>query len=107
MKVVMQVGFLALFACAAQGGTYEIGAAKGLMIASIIHEKCTGKSPIENETKRQVEMLQSQGFTWPDIQQGFMEGMAYAESTYPGNRKPPQSECKAAIKLYRESLKSM
>jgi len=70
----------------AQAGSYEVGAAKGLMIASILHEKCTGKQPLPNETERQVKMLQAQGFSTADVQQGFMEGMLYAESTYPATR---------------------
>lgn len=90
-----------------QAGPYEIGAAKGIMIASILHEKCTGKQPLPNETERQVKMLQAQGFSNTDIQRGFMEGMLYAESTYPRNKKPPQSECKSAIGLYNESMKFM
>ena len=88
-------------------GSYEVGAAKGLMIASILHEKCTGKPPIENETKRQVNMLAAQGFSPKDIQTGFMEGMLYAESNYPGKTKPPKSECDAAIKMYKMSLKEL
>ena len=77
------------------------------MIASILHEKCTGKQPVPNETERQVKMLQAQGFSTADIQRGFMEGMLYAESTYPRSKKPPQSECKSAIGLYNESMKFM
>lgn len=88
-------------------GSQEVGAAKGLMIASILHEKCTGKQPLANETERQVRMLQDQGFSAQDIQKGFMEGMVYAESAYPGKKKPPQSECNSAIKLYQQSLKFM
>lgn len=91
----------------AQAGPYEVGAAKGIMIASILHEKCTGKQPVPNETERQVKMLQAQGFSTADIQRGFMEGMLYAESTYPRSKKPPQSECKSAIGLYNESMKFM
>ena len=90
-----------------QAGSYEVGAAKGLMIASILHEKCTGKQPLPNETERQVKMLQAQGFSAADVQRGFMEGMIYAESTYPRNKKPPQSECKSAITLYNQSMKFM
>ena len=77
------------------------------MIASILHEKCTGKQPLPNETERQVRMLQAQGFSAADIQRGFMEGMLYAESTYPRNKKPPQAECKSAIGLYSQSMKFM
>jgi len=77
------------------------------MIASILHEKCTGKQPLPNETERQVKMLQAQGFSAADVQRGFMEGMLYAESTYPRNKKPPQSECKSAISLYNQSMKFM
>lgn len=95
------------FTSAALAGPQEVGAAKGLMIASILHEKCTGKQPLPNETERQVRMLQEEGFSAQDIQRGFMEGMIYAESTYPGKKRPPQSECNAAIKLYRESLRHM
>lgn len=97
----------ALFVSSAQAGPYEIGVAKGIMIASILHEKCTGKQPLPNETERQIKMLQAQSFSNADIQRGFMEGMLYAESTYPRNKKPPQSECKSAIGLYNESMKFM
>lgn len=90
-----------------QAGPYEVGAAKGLMIASILHEKCTGKQPLPNETERQVKMLQAQGFSAADVQRGFMEGMLYAESTYPRNTKPPKSEYRSAISLYNESMKFM
>lgn len=96
-----------LIVSSVHAGPYEIGAAKGIMIASILHEKCTGKQPLPNETERQVKMLQAQGFSTADIQRGFMEGMLYAESTYPRNKKPPQSECKSAINLYDQSMKFM
>ena len=99
--------FGVVFSPCIHAGPYEVGSAKGLMIASILHEKCTGKQPLPNETERQVKMLQAQGFSATDIQRGFMEGMLYAESTYPRNKKPPQSECKSAISLYNQSMKFM
>jgi len=108
MRGVIATAMLGLLiAPSVQAGSYEIGAAKGIMIASILHEKYTGKQPVPNETERQVKMLQAQGFSAADIQRGFMEGMLYAESTYPRNKKPPQSECKSAIGLYNESMKFM
>lgn len=90
-------------------GQYEIGAAKGLMVASILHEKCTGKRHPDDEMKRQFKMLMAQGFSVKDIEQGFNEGNFYAESKYPDyqNKKPPKSECDSAIRLYNESMKFM
>lgn len=88
-------------------GPQEVGAAKGLMIASILHEKCTGKDPIPNETERQMRMLQGQGLSVEDIKRGFWEGMIYAESTYPGDKKPSKSECNKAINLYWQARKHM
>ncbi|HJV26720.1 MAG TPA: hypothetical protein VJ673_13615 [Aromatoleum sp.] len=94
-----------LFATSAHAGAYELGAAKGLMIAGILHEKCTGKAPLPNETERQYRALLMQGFSDQDIKRGFAEGIIYAEGTYPRGTRPPKSECKEAVAMYRQTLK--
>lgn len=97
------------FSSYVQAGPNEVGAAKGIMIASIIHEKCTGKRHPSDEIERQFRMLKAQGFSVKDIEQGFNEGNFYAESKYPSykDKKPPKSECDSAIRLYNDSMKFM
>lgn len=86
-------------------GSDEIAAAKGIMIASILNEKCTGKAPLPDQAEREVRFLEGQGMDFDDIKTGFGQGILYAEITYPGHTKPPKSECAEAIKLYRELRK--
>ena len=88
-----------------QAGPEEVGAAKGMMITSILHEKCTGKPPTPRETEKQYGLLLSQGATDAEIKRGFMEGILYAEGNYPGNTRPPKSECQQAIALHRQAMK--
>ena len=85
-------------------GDMEVGAAKGVMIAGILNEKCTGQKPRPNETQRQFQALLDQGFSEADIKRGFLEGMIYAEGNYPGTKKPPRSECREAIKMHKQAL---
>lgn len=103
--VVATVCLLCIGGTPTLAGPVEIGAAKGMMIAGILHEKCTGTPPIPNETERQYGLLLSQGATDAEIKRGFMEGMIYAEGNYPGNTKPSKKECQEAIAAHRQAMK--
>ena len=78
-----------------------INAGKGFMIAGIVNEKCTGNVIGVNEMGLHVDVLLKAGFAFEDIRRGFAEGTVYAESTYPGNTRPPRAECAQAAKLVK------
>lgn len=105
LPINLFAGLCLLSGSVAHAGTYEIGAAKGMMIAGILHEKCTGKPPIPNETEKQYKLLLSQGASDADIKQGFMQGMIYAEGNYPGNTKPSKKECQESIAMHQQAMK--
>lgn len=83
----------------ASAGEFEIGVAKGVMIYSIIQEKCTGNTYTKDHMAAQYKMLQAQGFSVKDIERGFHEGNlagSYAFLT----TKPTKTECKAARDMF-------
>lgn len=84
-----------------------VEAARGVMMASIIYEKCTGDIGQPNELELQVTALRMQGFSFADIQKGFGQGVLVAESRYPGRTRPPQDACAEATALYRGFMNSI
>ena len=104
----MALTTVALFAgFAAHAGQDEMLAAKGVMITSILHEKCTGQKAPPKQVERQVMLLKAQGVTVAEIERGFAEGIIYAEGNYPGSTKPPLRECKEAVHLYTQMKKHL
>lgn len=89
----------------AKAGSDEIASAKGITIAGIVYEKCTGRTPPPDRMQRIANLLQAQGMDIDDIRQGFAEGIVYAEGTYPGHTKPPKAECAKATKMYQQLVK--
>lgn len=107
-KLVGLSGVLALALGAGQAvAVGGVEAAHGVMMASIIHEKCTGDIGQPNELELQAAALTMQGFAFNDIQTGFMRGTLAAESMYPGNTRPPKAACAEATALYRGFMKSI
>lgn len=84
-----------------------VEAARGVMMASIIYEKCTGDIGQPNELELQATALRMQGFSFADIQTGFGQGVQVAESRYPGRTRPPQAACAEATALYRGFMNSI
>ena len=99
--VALLVGF------SAHAGQEEMLAAKGVMITSILHEKCTGQKAPPKQVERQVMLLKAQGATAAEIEAGFIEGIMYAEGSYPGKRKPPLRECNEAVHLYTQMKRQL
>lgn len=83
----------------ALAGEFEIGVAKGLMIYSIIQEKCTGNVYSKDHMAVHYKMLQAQGLSVKDIERGFHEGNLAGSYAYL-TTKPSKSECKAARDMF-------
>lgn len=86
-------------------GREEINVAKGVIKADYTLEKCNKSQTPDAIIKGQARVMRSQGISSEDIQQGFQEGMMEVEMKYPGNKKPPKSECDKAQYLYDQFLK--
>lgn len=89
----------------AHAGRDEINVAKGVIKADYTLEKCNRAQTPDAIIKGQVRGMRNQGISSEDIQQGFQEGMMEVEMKYPGNTKPPRSECNKAQYLYDQFLK--
>lgn len=97
--------FIAQFTLIAHAGQNELDAAKGVIMSDYTLEKCTNRQTPDDILKKQVKVLRNQGISADEIEHGFQQGMFEVEMKYPGNKKPPKTECNKAQYLYNEFLK--